>query len=93
MEISQENSDDTEYLSTTSQLAKEDNQTETNAANAEPKKLEPVPGDPFSPEVQKEQPAIDSESVQKTTDVEMTIPVAEAAVSEPCVTSAPAQNE
>ena len=91
MEISQENSDDTEYLSTTSQLAKEDSQTETNAA--EPKRLEPVPGDPLSPEVQKEQPSIKSGSVEKTTDVEMTIPVTEAAVSGPCFTSAPAQNE
>ena len=91
MEISQENSDDTEYLSTTSQLAKEDNQTETNAAD--PKRLEPVPGDSLSPEVQKERPAVESESVEKTTDVEMTIPVTETAVSGPCVTSAPAQNE
>ena len=66
MEISQENSDDTECLSTTSQLAKEDNQTETNAA--EPKRLEPVPVDPLSPEVQKEQPTTESESVEKTND-------------------------
>ena len=91
IEISQANSDDTEYLSTTSQLAREDNETKTNAA--EPKSHEPVPGDPPSPEVQKEQPSIESESVEKTTDVEMTIPDTEAAVSGPCVTSAPAQNE
>ena len=91
MEISQENSDDTENLSTTSQLAKEDNETKTNAA--EPKTLELVPGDPPSPEVRKEQSSIESESVKKTTDVEMTIFDTEATVSGPCVTSAPAQNE
>ena len=91
MEISQENSDDTEYLSTTSQLAKDDNEIKTNAA--EPKTLELVPADPPSPEVQKEQPFIESESVEKTTDVKMTIPDTEATVSGPCVTSAPAQNE
>ena len=90
MEISQENSDDTEYLSTTSQLAKEDNQTET--ATTQTKMLELVPGDPLSPEVQKEQPTTETESVEKTNDVEMTIRVTEAAVSGPCVTSAPAQN-
>ena len=56
MEISQENSDDTEYLSTTSQLAKEDNETKTNAA--EPKTFALVPGDPPSPEVRKEQPSL-----------------------------------
>ena len=42
---------------------------------------------------EKEQPSIESESVEKTTDVEMTIPDTEATVSGPCVTSAPAQNE
>ena len=52
-----------------------------------------MPGDPPSPEMQKEQPSIESESVEKTTDVEMTIPDTEATVSGPCVTSAPAQNE
>ena len=56
MEISQDNSDDTEYLSTTSQLAKEDNETKTNAA--ELKTLAFVPGDPPSPEVRKEQPSL-----------------------------------
>ena len=35
--------------------------------------LEPVPGGPFSPEVQEEQSAIETESVEKTKDVEMTI--------------------
>ena len=90
-EISQENSDDTEYLSTASQIAKEDNQTET--ATTETKMLEPVPGDPSSPEVQKEQPTSATESVEKPNDVEMTIPVTEAAVSGTCVTSKPAQNE
>ena len=91
MEISQENSDDTEYLSTTSQIAKEDNQTGT--ATTETNMLEPVPGGPSSPEVQKEQPTTETESVGKTNDVEMTIPLTEAAVSGPCVTPASAQNE
>ena len=91
MEISQENSDDTEYLSTTSQLAKDDNESKTNAA--EPKTLELVPADPPSPEVRKEQPFIESESAGQTTDVEMTTPETEATVSGPRVTSAPAQNE
>ena len=52
-----------------------------------------MPGDPPSSEVRKEQPSIESESVEKTTDVEMRIPDTEATVSGPCVTSAPAQNE
>ena len=91
MEVSQENSDDTEYLSTTSQLAKDDNESKTNAA--EPKTLELVPADSPSPEVRKEKPFIESEYVEKTTDVEMTTPEPEATVSGPCVTSAPAQNE
>ena len=86
MEISQENSDDTEYLSTTSQLAKDDNESKTNAA--EPKTLELVPADPPSPEVRKEQPFFESESAEQTTDVEMTTPETEATVSGP-----PAQNE
>ena len=91
MEISQENSDDTEYLSTTSQLAKDDNESKTNAA--EPKTLELVPADPPSPEARKEQPFFESESAEQTTDVEMTTPETEATVSGPRVTSAPAQNE
>ena len=91
MEISQENSDDTEYLSTTSQLAKEDNETKANAAVL--KTLELVPADPLSPEVRKGQPSVESESVEKTTDVEMTTLDTEATVSGPCVNSAPAQNE
>ena len=91
MEFTQENSDDTEYLSTTSQIAKEDNPTGT--ATTETNMLEPVPGGLSSPEVQKEQPTTETESVENTNDVEMTIPPTEAAVSGPCVTSASAQNE
>ena len=43
--------------------------------------------------MRKEQSSIESESVKKTTDVEMTILDTEGTVSGPCVTSAPAQNE
>ena len=45
------------------------------------------------PEVRQEQPATETESAEKTNDVEMTTPLIEATVSGPCVISAAPQNE
>ena len=49
--------------------------------------LEPVPGGPSSLEVQNEQPGTETESVEKTNDVEMKILLTEAAVSGLCLST------